>query len=684
MSGSTPVFSYKNAILQSKVIPFERTKSADGKYAYFLPKTEGRDSLDFCERPQSDGDGCLDVIHWSDKEKFIKALQKSETDMAPCDEDFRIILPTGETIWLCGVSTPKKSKDGAVVWTGFWVNASDERKNGHFSEQVLAALPDAAVIFDRQGVILKTTERFRALIHKEGNDLRGLSVFSVLSENVAETLRQYLLLSTLKDRTVFCETLTIPDYPPVRTEIEIAQKDGFFIGVFRDISVFERLEERLKYLAYHDTESGVENYAYLKEVFPKIVDQAKVTQTQVAVLSIAPDSLGQINAVSAHLVNTRLIAAVADRIRSCLSNSDVLALTCAHHFTVLLTGVEFSIEIEKKVESVLKAFKEPVVVDDVEFDFSVSIGVCFYPQNGKKLEELINFADLALEKARSEAQSSMRLYSSDFSTAAAVNRNMRKNLKAAIENGEITAYYQPQVAIQTGQIIGLEALARWKTPDGLIPPADFIAEAEEYGLIDALTETVLSQACNWNQKWYSMGLCNVPVAVNISARQFHNETQLLRLVDNALDKSGLPPYLLELELTESSAMFDPKNARRIIQNLLDNNIRCALDDFGTGYSSLSVLRSFPLKKLKIDRSFVLDLKEKKNLEIVRATIAMAHALNLTVLAEGVETRRHFEILKSLECDVIQGYLFSQPLSAEETELLLMRWDAGLAATGKGL
>ena len=291
---------------------------------------------------------------------------------------------------------------------------------------------------------------------------------------------------------------------------------------------------------------------------------------------------------------------------------------------------------------------------------------------------------MALDKARSDSPASMRLYSSDFSMAAAVNRNMRRNLKAAIENKEITAYYQPQVDIKTGQIIGLEALARWKTPDGLIPPADFIAEAEEYGLIDALTDTVLDQACSWNQKWYSMGLCSVPVAVNISARQFHNETQLLKLVNHALDKNGLPPYLLELELTESSAMYDPKNACRVIQNLLDNNIRCALDDFGTGYSSLSVLRSFPLKKLKIDRSFILDLKEKKNLEIVRATIAMAHALNLTVLAEGVETRQHFEILKSLGCDVIQGYLFAQPLSAEETELLLMRWDAGLASTGKGL
>lgn len=684
MSGSTSVFSYKDALLQSKVIPFTRTKSADGVFSYFLPKSDGRDALGLCENPHADADGCPDAIHWSDKEALVEALHESEKGETPCAEDFRIILPTGETKWLYGVSTPKKRKNGSVVWTGFWMNVSAERQNGHFSEQVLTALPEAAVIFDRQGVILKSSDKFRSLVHKEETDLCGTSVFAALSENVAETLRQYLLLSTLKDKTVFYETLTASGYPPVAVEIEIAQKDSFFICVFRDIAAFERREERLKYLAYHDTESGVENYAYLKEVFPKVVDQAKVTQTQVAVLSISPDSLGQINAVSAHLVNTRLVAAVADRIRQCLNDSDVLALTRSHHFTVLLTGIEFSIEIEKKVEAILNAFKEPVLVDDVEFDFSVSIGVCFYPQNGDKLEQLMEFADLALDKARSESQSSMRLYSSDFSMAAAVNRNMRRNLKTAIENGEITAYYQPQVAIQTGQIIGLEALARWKTPDGLIPPADFIAEAEEYGLIDALTETVLDQACSWNQKWYSMGLCSVPVAVNISARQFHNETQLLKLVDGALDKNGLPPYLLELELTESSAMYDPKNARRVIQNLLDNNIRCALDDFGTGYSSLSVLRSFPLKKLKIDRSFILDLKEKKNLEIVRATIAMAHALNLTVLAEGVETRQHFEILKSLDCDVIQGYLFAQPLSAEETELLLMRWDAGLAATGRGL
>lgn len=676
-------FSYKDAVLQSKVIPFVRTRSATGTFSYALPNACDRDMFGFSDNPPADADGCLDVIHWGDREKFIDTLQESAKNLTPCEEEFRVVLPSGETKWLCGISTPKKRANGNIVWTGFWIDASDERRKDRFTANVLNSLPEALVVFDRNGVILKSSPKFCTLVHCDDGDLNGKSVFSVLSENVADMLQQYLLLSTLKNQTVFTETLKYPDCPPVSVEIEIAQKDNFFVCVFRDISAFEKKEAHLKYLAYHDTESGVENYAYLKEVFPKIIDQAKVTQTQVAVLSIAPDSLGQINAVSAHLVNTRLAAVVAERIRNCLNVSDVVALTYTHHFTVLLTGIEFSIEIEKKVESILKAFKTPISVDDVEFDFSVSIGVCFYPQNGDKLEQLIEFADLALNKARSESQSSMRLYSSDFSMATAVNRNMRKNLKSAIENREITAYYQPQVDIKTGQIIGLEALARWKTPDGLIPPSDFIAEAEEYGLIDALTETVLDQACSWNQKWYSMGLCSVPVSVNISARQFHNETQLLKLVDTALDKNGLPPYLLELELTESSAMYDPKNARRIIQNLLDNNIRCALDDFGTGYSSLSVLRSFPLKKLKIDRSFILDLKEKKNLEIVRATIAMAHALNLIVLAEGVETRKHFEILKSLDCDVIQGYLFAQPLSPEETELLLMRWDAGLAATGKG-
>ena len=421
----------------------------------------------------------------------------------------------------------------------------------------------------------------------------------------------------------------------------------------------------------------------MKDAFAKALDQAKVSQTQIAVLAIALDSLGQLNAIADQSVNALAVAAMADRIRSCLSENDYLAQVENYHFIVLMTDLEFTMEVERKAEAILRSFDRSIFIDELEFDLSVSIGVCFCPQDGEVLEDLIFRSNLALEKIDSDERSAMHIYNSDLSMKAAINIHMRRNLKKAIENDEIKAFFQPQVDIKTGQIIGLEALARWITAEGvIIPPSEFISEAEEYGLIDALTEVILDQACQWNQKWYSMGLCRVPVAVNISGRQFHNETQLLSLVDKALNNSGLPPYLLELELTESSAMYDPENAQRIIQTLLDNNVKCALDDFGTGYSSLSVLRSFPLKKLKIDRSFFLELNERKNLEIVRATIVMAHALNLSVLAEGVENRKNFEILKDLGCDIFQGYLFSRPLSPEQTELLLMRWDADGAAMGR--
>jgi len=455
--------------------------------------------------------------------------------------------------------------------------------------------------------------------------------------------------------------------------------------LFHDVTEYHQREEKLLYLAYHDANTGVENYTYLKDVFSKALKQSKVSQTQIAVLSVALDSLGQLNALSSDQgIRARVIAAMAERIRSCLSSNDYLAQVNTYRFAVLITELEFALGIEKKIEAILHSFDRSIFIDGIEFDLSVSVGVCFCPQDGEKLDDLIYRSDLALERGNVYQHSALHIYSSDLLLKETINLNMRRNLKKALENDEIKAFFQPQIDIKTGRIVGLEALARWFTSDGIIiPPSEFFSEAEEYDMIDSLTEVILKQACQWNQKWYSMGLCCVPVAVNISGRQFHNETQLLSLVNNALEESGLPPYLLELELTESSAMYDPENAQRVIQTLLDNNIRCALDDFGTGYSSLSVLRSFPLKKLKIDRSFILELDDHKNMEIVRATIAMAHALNLSVLAEGVETRQHFNILKEQECDIIQGYLFSRPLSPEQTELLLMRWDANGVAAGVG-
>ena len=677
MTEKMPPFPYKNALRQENVVPFVRKKTADGTFLYSLPEES---DCDWVHAPlAADSDGCPENIHWSDRAAYADALKVSETDEKPFAERFRILLPSGETHWIFGTSTPVKKKNGEIVWTGFWFDVSSLHQQDYYNGIVLDSIPEGVVVFDKQGMILTATKRFCDIVHCSEDTIRSCSILSLLPESVADTMQQQLLLSSIKDRAIFTDILQKDDYPPIHVEIELVPEDAAFICVFRDITEFVRRERDLRYLAYHDTNTGIENQAYLKDIFPKVEENSKVGQTLIGVLSIEPKSLGQIRAIVNRSVRFQLISAIADRIRSALRDSDVLAQTGACHFTVLLTDIEFSIGIERKVDRILKAFDDPICVDDLEFDLSVCIGVCFYPQDGKILSQLIERADLALHKAR-ETSVGMRLYNSEFLTAQVINHTIRKNLKTAIENHDIKAFFQPQIDIKTGQIVGMEALARWQTSDGIfIQPKDFISDAEEYGLIDHLTKEILDQACFWNQKWYSMGLCRAPVSVNISARQFHNETRLLHMIDEALDESGLPPYLLELELTESSAMCDPENAQKIITKLLDNNIRCSLDDFGTGYSSLAVLRSFPLKKLKIDRSFILNMKDKKNLEIVRATIAMSHALNLSVLAEGVETRENFNILKTLECDIIQGYLFSQPLCPEDTELLLMRWDAGQVA-----
>ena len=687
MSYPNTSFPYASVIKSLPFIAFIRTKTAEGKYSYEFPSAQDRELLNFSSPDDvlTDTDGCLDIVHWDDKDKLAHAIEESEREMKASDESFCVILPSGEKRWFAGSALPPNKKNGDIVWKGFWMDVSVEGRKSSFNSLLLEYMREGVVAFDREGRILSFSPALIKILGCTANDVFEKTIFSLLPEDASGILRQNLLLSALKEKTVVQVKIPETDGSIAFVEIEIIQKDSLFICLFRDVTEYCQREDKLIYLAHHDINTGVENYTYLKDVFAQAFEQAKVTQTQIAVLSISPDSLGQLNAVADRKVKAHTVAAIANRIRQCLSENDYLAQTGDFHFSVLITDLKFTLDIEKKTEAILNSFEKSIFVDGLEFDFSVSIGVSFCPQDSEVLDDLIFRSDLALERGNQEERSSMHIYSTDLSMKAAVNLNMRRNLKKAIENNEIKAFFQPQVDIKTGQIVGLEALARWITEGGtVIPPLEFISEAEEYGLIDALTDSVLEQACTWNQKWYSMGLCHVPVAVNISGRQFHNETQLLCLVDKALNDSGLPPYLLELELTESSAMYDPENAQRIIQTLLDNNIRCALDDFGTGYSSLSVLRSFPLKKLKIDRSFILELNERKNLEIVRATIVMAHALNLSVLAEGVETRKAFETLKELDCDIIQGYLFSRPLSPEQTELLLMRWDADGAAAGMGL
>jgi EAL domain-containing protein (putative c-di-GMP-specific phosphodiesterase class I) len=307
-----------------------------------------------------------------------------------------------------------------------------------------------------------------------------------------------------------------------------------------------------------------------------------------------------------------------------------------------------------------------------DFEVTASVGVSVYPADGHDGETLIQNADAALLRSKNSGPGTVQRFTEAFNAGAVKTLSLQHRLRRALDNQEFIPFYQPQVELIHGRIVGMEALVRWMSPEGMVSPVEFIPVAEEYGLIDGICEQMLTTCCHQIKTWQDEGLGAFPVAVNISGRQFHQPKKLVQTLEAVLQDSGLAPQLLELELTESSAMRDPDSAIAVVQVLKDMGLACSIDDFGTGYSSLSVLKRFPIDKLKIDRSFVMDVTTDANdAAIVTAILAMAHALKLKVVAEGVETVPHLEFLRRLKCDVIQGYLFSRPLPAAEMRAMLV-------------
>lgn len=445
-------------------------------------------------------------------------------------------------------------------------------------------------------------------------------------------------------------------------------------GIIFDTTDRRIAQERLHFLAYHDSLTGVGNRELLFKQFQDLLDSAKRSKKQIAVLSLAPDGLGQINAISGHGIGDLVLTKVAHRVKKVLGKNDLLVRMAGHRFIALLPDLTSRSLADKKIGEIIKEFEKPITVNSQDFDVTITIGVCFYPTDGEDTASLISHADAALDSAKNNNRGNATVFSEELNIGIARNLYLRTRLRHALEKGEIIAYFQPQVNVVSGEIVGIEALARWESKEGHISPGEFIPVAEEYGFIDELSYQIMIEACKWSKRWLDKGYGKIPMAVNISGRLFHNSRQLMRMVKQTLKETGLPANLLELELTESTAMLDPQMAISVINKLGDYGISCSIDDFGTGYSSLAMLKSFPLKKLKIDRSFILDLTADRNdAAIVKATIAIARALNLTVLAEGVETKRHFDILKSMGCDVIQGYLFSRPQPPTEMEKMLKEW-----------
>lgn len=424
-------------------------------------------------------------------------------------------------------------------------------------------------------------------------------------------------------------------------------------------------EERIQYLAYHDSLTGLPNRALLLDRLEQALAQAQRHRRNLALLFIDLDRFKTINDTLGHAVGDALLRQVAVRLSSVLREEDTVSRLGGDEFVILLPNTLVARDAAYVAEKVIGALSQSFVVEDYELHVSASIGISVYPRDGDDKETLIKHADLALYRAKDMGRDNYQLFNPEMNTQAHERLMLENVLRHAIARDQLVLYYQPLVEFERGAVTGVEALLRWQHPDrGLVPPGVFIPIAEETGMIMAISEWALRAACAQARAWQAMGLPHFRLAVNLSPCQFLRD-DLPRLIAEILKETALAPACLELEITESSLMHDVPGAIKTLRALDEMGVQIAIDDFGTGYSSLGYLKRFSLHRLKIDSSFVQDLPHDEDaVVIVQAILAMAHQLKMKVTAEGVETREQLMFLKARQCDEVQGYIISKPLPPE--------------------
>ena len=444
------------------------------------------------------------------------------------------------------------------------------------------------------------------------------------------------------------------------------------IGTMMDITQRKQAEEIIRYQAVYDQLTGLPNRILFNERLLASLKQAKTTKKMLAVMFLDLDRFKKINDTLGHAAGDRLLESFAGRISDTLRSTDTVARWGGDEFTVLLPEINCLEDAVKTAQRIVDNLKPAFKLAEQPLHVSSSIGVALYPNDGEDAETLVKNADAALYRAKERGRNNYQLYTSTMNPQGSQLLNLENRLHEALEQGEFEVFYQPKVNITTWKIQGMEALLRWHHPElGVVAPATFIPIAEENGLIVPIGEWVLETACIQNKAWQDALQPDLRVAVNFSARQFQ-QFNLVQMVANCLEKTGLAPKYLELEITETTAMQDVDYTTKVLRDLQNMGVQIALDDFGTGYCSLNYLKKFPLNILKIDKSFVSELMtDPCERAIANAVATLGRDLNLSVVAEGVETKEQLDCLRSLHCQEIQGHYFSTALSAGDASKLLV-------------
>ncbi|MBW4505740.1 MAG: EAL domain-containing protein [Scytonematopsis contorta HA4267-MV1] len=443
---------------------------------------------------------------------------------------------------------------------------------------------------------------------------------------------------------------------------------------FRDVTAQKSAEAKIRHQALHDLLTDLPNRVLFNERLSEALATANEKQGQLAVCFLDLDRFKTINDTLGHAVGDKLLQSVAQRLTNCLKEYDTIARWGGDEFTVILPEITDASDAGRVTQEILDALKPSFEIDNHHLHISASIGIALYPMHGGDAETLIKHADAALYRAKSEGKNKYQFYNSTITEQVSELLILENSLHHALKEQQFKIHYQPQVNISTGEIKKMEALIRWQHPKlGLISPGKFIPLAEETGLIINIGEWILRTACAQTKAWQEeLDLPSLSIAVNLSARQLQ-QPNLVRMVKQVLSETKLAPECLELEITESVAMQNIDLSKSVLSELHQMGISISIDDFGTGYCSLSYIKNFPIHTLKIDKSFVQDLSnDANNAAIITAIIALAHRLNLAVVAEGVETEEERNSLRNLECELMQGFLFSKPIPSNDAIVLLRK------------
>ncbi|MFT3758128.1 putative bifunctional diguanylate cyclase/phosphodiesterase [Thauera sp.] len=553
-------------------------------------------------------------------------------------------------------------------------NRRQQNRLEHMKTLILENSLDLICTLDTQGRFLEVSAAAQAMLDYEPAELMGSHIERLIHPDALRPFQHEFqaVLQGQRMRDFECSFVHKSGWVVFLTWSAVLSRDhGVIVCVGRDVTERKQAEQRIRYLATHDGLTGLPNRNLVQDRIQQVIAHVRRSGRLLALLFLDLDRFKVINDCYGHPFGDAVLKAAARRLASLVREGDTVARQGGDEFLILLTDLRQTADAHEVARKIVQALKTPLVVQGREVHLTGSIGAAVFPQDGESADALIGNADVAMYRAKSLGRNTCQFFTREMSMETQRRVNLETRLHDALALGQFQLAYQPKVDLRTGRITGCEALLRWHHPElGMVPPGQFIPIAEDSGLIVPIGDWVLRTACAQAKAWCEAGLPPVTVAVNISARQFLQQ-DVVDWVTGTLHSTGLPPELLELELTESLIAQDVEKVIATFGRLRDAGVKLSIDDFGTGYSNLGYLKRFPADTLKIDQSFVRDmLTDPEDATIVLAVISLAHNLGFKVIAEGVETEAQRDFLSRNRCDEIQGYYFSKPVSAAAFEDLL--------------